>query len=80
MAGTGKRVRKAETPSAETARSTPLSAVVEKGAKSKPQLRIQPDRTVIALRAWEIWQREGCPEGRDLDHWLRAERELMNET
>ena len=26
-------------------------------------------------RAYAIWEAEGRPEGRDLDHWLRAERE-----
>ncbi|NLF25405.1 MAG: DUF2934 domain-containing protein [Deltaproteobacteria bacterium] len=30
----------------------------------------------IALRAWEIWQAEGCPQGREIEHWLRAEAEL----
>ena len=34
------------------------------------------DHSSIAKRAWEIWQREGCPEGRDLEHWLQAEKEL----
>ncbi len=31
--------------------------------------------TKIAERAREIWESEGCPDGRELDHWLRAERE-----
>lgn len=35
---------------------------------------------LIAERAWLIWQEEGCPEGRDLQHWLRAERELSSST
>lgn len=26
-------------------------------------------------RAYFIWQREGCPEGRALDNWLEAKRE-----
>jgi Protein of unknown function (DUF2934) len=26
-------------------------------------------------RAYELWQREGQPEGRHLEHWLAAERE-----
>ncbi len=30
----------------------------------------------IAKRAYEIWLNEGAGHGRDLDHWLRAEREL----
>lgn len=30
----------------------------------------------VAMRAYQIWASEGCPEGRGLDHWLRAETEL----
>lgn len=31
---------------------------------------------LIAERAYEIWEQEGCPEGRDQEHWLRAEAEI----
>lgn len=34
------------------------------------------DGCVIAHRAYAIWQAEGEPAGRDLDHWLKAEAEL----
>jgi hypothetical protein len=27
----------------------------------------------IRLIAYAIWQREGCPHGKDCDHWLQAE-------
>ena len=30
---------------------------------------------LIRERAYQLWEQEGRPEGRDLDHWLRAERE-----
>ena len=30
----------------------------------------------IAQRAFEIWEREGQPGGKDLENWLRAEAEL----
>jgi hypothetical protein len=30
----------------------------------------------IARRAYAIWEEEGQPRGRDLDHWLRAEDEF----
>ncbi len=30
---------------------------------------------VIRRRAYEIWQAEGQPEGRALEHWCRAEAE-----
>jgi len=32
----------------------------------------------IARRAYEIWMNEGAEHGCDLDHWLRAERELAD--
>ena len=34
----------------------------------------------IRQRAHEIWESEGRPEGRDADHWSRAEEELRNQT
>ncbi len=33
----------------------------------------------IRLRSYLIWQREGCPQGKALDHWLRAKAELEAE-
>lgn len=34
----------------------------------------------IENRAREIWQREGCPEGRAAEHWRIAESEIAAET
>jgi hypothetical protein len=31
---------------------------------------------VIARRAYEIWEREGRPDGRAMEHWLQAVSEL----
>ena len=33
----------------------------------------------VFLRAYELWQREGSPHGRDVDHWVQAEREIAEE-
>ncbi len=33
----------------------------------------------IALRAYTIYVDEGCPVGRELDHWQQAEREMLAE-
>ena len=33
-------------------------------------------RAEVEKRAYEIWRNEGGGHGCDLDHWLRAEREL----
>jgi Protein of unknown function (DUF2934) len=32
----------------------------------------------IAARAYEIWRANGCPQGRDKENWLQAERELRS--
>jgi hypothetical protein len=33
----------------------------------------------IKERAYHIWMREGCPQGRDFDHWVQAQIELEAE-
>jgi hypothetical protein len=33
----------------------------------------------VRERAYQIWEREGCPEGRENEHWHRAEQELADE-
>jgi hypothetical protein len=33
----------------------------------------------IRLRAHEIWEREGRPEGKEAEHWERASREIESE-
>lgn len=35
-----------------------------------------PTHEEIAAHAYQIYLRNGCVEGRDLDHWLQAEKEL----
>lgn len=30
----------------------------------------------IRVRAYALWQRQGCPPGRELEHWLMAKEEL----
>jgi hypothetical protein len=33
----------------------------------------------VRSRAFEIWEREGRPEGRALHHWLEAETQVLSE-
>ena len=40
---------------------------------------IQPDKIQIADRSYFIWEQEGRPEGKALEHWLRAQSELEAE-
>lgn len=35
------------------------------------------EMTTISARAYSIWEREGRPDGRALNHWLQAEAELI---
>ncbi len=35
------------------------------------------DQRWIEKRAYELWELEGCPAGRDLDHWNRATEEFL---
>lgn len=32
----------------------------------------------VARRAFELFEKEGAPHGRDLEHWLKAESELLH--
>ena len=41
--------------------------------------RGEPDEEAIRERAHAIWLSEGMPEGREVDHWMRARRELEQE-
>jgi hypothetical protein len=29
--------------------------------------------------AYRLWQEEGCPDGRNVEHWVRAESEWLEE-
>lgn len=33
----------------------------------------------VRARAYELWEREGRPEGRHIAHWLQASREIAEE-
>ena len=39
--------------------------------------RVKDDR--VRERAYLIWVDEGSPQGRELDHWLRAKWEIESE-
>ena len=49
--------------------------VASKRARAAAPAAIQTEADV-ARRAYLIYLEEGCPQGRHLDHWLRAESEL----
>jgi hypothetical protein len=36
--------------------------------------KVQDPQQLIAQKAYELWEQNGRVEGRDLEHWLEAER------
>ena len=69
--------------SAETNRqSTPTSAQPAKPEQiskraSMPTSARSATPEQISKRAYEIWNERGRPLGREVEHWLEAERELL---
>jgi hypothetical protein len=64
-------------------RAVASSQTAAPGAKSSPTRRTiratSPKidlRVAIERRAYELWEAEGRPGGRDQSHWYRAEQEL----
>jgi Protein of unknown function (DUF2934) len=39
----------------------------------------KPSHEQISIRAQLLWNAEGCPEGRDEEIWLKAEKQLHDE-
>jgi len=62
-------VRSTSTPSTT---HTPQSASTMSGAT-------KPSRERIAMRAYEKWMQRGCVHGYDMQDWVDAEKELMEE-
>jgi len=44
-----------------------------------PLTSFRPPYAAIAKRAYEIYEETGRPNGRDVEIWLKAERELITE-
>jgi hypothetical protein len=49
-----------------------FTTMAKKSQISVPEI----SQEAIARRAYELWEAEGCPDGRATDHWLRAEEML----
>ena len=62
------KTRKPTKPVAASPRSVPL--LIGNGSAA------EPTHDEIARCAHAIWRAEGCPAGRDLEHWRRAEIQL----
>ena len=43
---------------------------------TKPHSNLKPTHEEIAICAYYIWEKEGCADGHDVEHWLQAELQL----
>jgi hypothetical protein len=50
-----------------------------RGAAAVAEVRRVPTEEEVRKRAHDIWIAEGMLEGREVDHWMRARRELERE-
>ena len=41
-----------------------------------PAILAAPSQDEVARKAYEIYLAEGCPQGRDVQHWLAAESQV----
>lgn len=48
--------------------------------RNYPSRREHISEDEVRVRAHDLWEQHGCPMGRDEEFWLRAERELVEET
>src|SRR5262249_27338013 len=67
------------TPEATTVPA--CSATLSGAAQSAPSdSEAEPREQKIPRRAYELWEQDGRPDGRDDDYWHRAEREIAAES
>ena len=72
-------VKKPSAGSKKTAAQNPpvKSAAAARSKGEKPATNSRPPTEEIAARAYRIWQQQGCPEGREEQHWSQAEQEIL---
>lgn len=82
-----KTVKSAKTPlkdKAEVARKTKTPSATKRvsrtaAGRSAASIGRQDDLYErVQRRAYELWEYEGRPAGREHDHWLQAEREIAS--
>jgi hypothetical protein len=48
--------------------------------RAAPPAHAAPTEKDISLRAYQLWERAGCPEGRDKEFYFQAEQDLQAES
>jgi hypothetical protein len=61
----------------KTSKTTAKAKTTTKRSQPAPKKKAAPaGPDQIACLAYEIWQQQGRPQGRDLDNWIQAEHQL----
>ncbi|MBX3075575.1 DUF2934 domain-containing protein [Candidatus Obscuribacterales bacterium] len=55
------------------------SDIAKERPKHPPQHHTFEREQLISIRAFTLWESRGCTHGYDVDDWLAAESELINE-
>jgi predicted patatin/cPLA2 family phospholipase len=55
-----------------------LQAVCELVGEFQMTAQELEQRQLIRERAFQIWMEQGCPAGRQVEHWVTAERKITN--
>src|SRR4051812_17542131 len=50
-----------------------------RGGTNRGGWKMKVDADHVRQRAYDIWIAEGCPAGKDAEHWARAKQELLAE-
>ncbi len=72
MAHVRKQPHTAPSPTERAPSALSVASVPSAGAQA-------PTVEKIAARAYEIWEQNGRPDGKDQENWFRAERELRGQ-
>lgn len=76
----GEAVRTDVSPTTEGVETPSAGSASTRGAIDQAPRPVDADlHDAIARRAYEIYERDGRPEGRALEHWRQAEAEILAE-
>ncbi|MGE3552887.1 MAG: DUF2934 domain-containing protein [Candidatus Obscuribacterales bacterium] len=62
-----------------------MSTELKKKTKKSPAKESEAQvtfvhRELVSKRAYQIWEKRGCAHGFDLENWLLAEKEILDES
>ena len=76
MAKTKASSKSSSTAKAKTASKSSTKTTAKPKRATAKQSSASVTSQEIAERAYQMWEQEGYPSGRELEHWVAAEQEL----